>query len=418
MELCGAADRLDPVASEQPTAGITLWETSRPGFPTRKLTEDLRTEILIIGAGITGALVAEALSAIGRDVVVIDRNPPGDGSTAASTSLLLFEIDNPLIVLSEKIGKEKAARVWQRSFRAMQNLTEKIHALKIDCDYAARDALLLPGKVLGPAGLRRECEARVALGLPSRIMERDEILREFGIDRPCAILSGNSAESHPVNMALGMLRCAQANGAKVLAPVEAKSVEPGKKHAVVTTDDGHRITADFVVFCCGYQLPDFLSVKQHQIVSTWAAATKPQPQNLWPSRALIWEAADPYVYVRTTLDGRVVIGGEDEQHNDNDRRAKRIPAKIERFRSKLGLLMPQIDFEAADIEYAWSGAFGASETGLPVIGNVPGMPRVCAVLGFGGNGTTYAQVASEMIANALSGKAEPDIDLFVFGEND
>jgi glycine/D-amino acid oxidase-like deaminating enzyme len=156
-------------------------------------------------------------------------------------------------------------------------------------------------------------------------------------------------------------------------------------------------------------------VKRHQIVSTWAAATKPQPQNLWPSRALIWEAADPYVYIRTTPEGRVVIGGEDEDHNDNERRIKRTPAKLERFRSKLGLLMPQIDFE---VDYAWSGAFGASDTGLPMIGNVPGLPRVCAVLGFGGNGTTYAQIASEMIANALGGKPEPDIDLFAFGEND
>jgi glycine/D-amino acid oxidase-like deaminating enzyme len=406
------------VINSDPVAGRSLWCRPDAGLPATELRKDIRTDVLLVGAGITGALVAEALSAAGRGVTVIDKHASAEGSTTASTSLLLFEIDNPLILLSEKIGKENAARVWRRSFRAMQNLSEKISALKIECDYAERDALYLPGKVLGPAGLRRECEARKALGFPSRVVERDELLREFGIDRPCAILSGNAAESHPVDMALGILRHAQRNGAKIYAPAEAVSIEAGKRRAVVTTSDGHRITADFVVFCCGYQLPQFLSVKRHQIVSTWAAASKPQPQNLWPSRALIWEAADPYVYIRTTPDGRVVIGGEDERHNDNDRRAKRIAAKVERFRGKLGLLMPQIDFDAADVEFAWSGAFGASATGLPVIGNVPGLPRVCTVLGFGGNGTTYAQVASEMIANALSGKAEPDIDLFAFGEND
>ncbi len=405
------------VAKQEPTAGVSLWEKSRTGFPTKKLTGDLRTDILVVGAGITGSLVAEALSALGREVVVIDRHPPADGSTAASTSLLLFEIDKPLVVLAEKIGKEKSARVWQRSFHAMQRLTEKVRALKIDCDYAAREAVLLPGKVLGPAGLRRECEARIALGLPSRIAERDELMREFGIDRPCAIISGNSAESDPVKMALGILQCAAANGTKIFSPVEAKSIDTNEKRAVVTVKSGHRITANFVVLCCGFDLPKFLSTKSHQIVSTWAAASKPQPHNVWPSRALIWEAADPSVYIRTTADNRILIGGEDEQHNDNERRVRRISAKIMRFCSKLKLLMPQIQFEDDDIEYAWAGAFGASETGLPVIGNVPGMPRVCAVLGFGGNGTTYAQVASEMIANALGGKPEPDIDLFAFGEN-
>lgn len=409
------ADRSDAVASEQPTAGTSVWETLRPDFPVLSLNGDLSCEILVIGAGVSGALVAQALSAQGRDVAIIDKGAPGEGSTTASTCLLLFEIDSPLTVLADKIGKEKAARVWQRSFRAMRNLTEKVRALDIDCDYALRDALLLPGNVLGPAGLRREREARVALGFPSRIMERDELLREFGIDRPCAILSGNAAEAHPVKLALGLLRRAQAQGAKLFSPVEAASIETGKRHAVVTTRDGRRIAAGFVVFCCGYQLPEFLAVKRHQIVSTWAAATRPQPQNLWPSRALIWEAASPYLYIRTMSDGRVLIGGEDEDHNDNARRIRRTPAKLARFRRKLARLMPQLDFE---VDYAWSGAFGSSSTGLPMIGNVPGLPRVCAVLGFGGNGTTYAQIASEMIANALGGNAEPDIDLFAFGEHD
>ncbi len=399
------------MAKQDPTAGTSLWEASPAGFQTEELNADLRAEILVIGAGISGSLVAQAASALGREVVMIDKHPPGSGSTAASTSLLLFEIDTPLVVLSEKIGKEKAARAWWRSFHAMRALTEKVRALGVACDYAEREALLLPGGTLGPAGLRRECEARMAIGLPSRIIKREELLGEFGIDRPCAILSGNSAEAHPIKMSLGILQSAVAGGTKVFSPVEAASIEANKKRAIVTTKSGHRITADFVVLCCGYDLPKFLSAKSHQIVSTWAVATKPQPQNLWPSRALIWEAADPYVYIRTTPEGRVVIGGEDEKHNDNDRRAKRTPAKIERFRSKLKRLMPQLEFE---IDYAWSGAFGAAETGLPVIGNVPGLPRVCAVLGFGGNGTTYAQVAAEMIANALGGKPEPDIDLFAF----
>lgn len=401
--------------ANEPTAGTSLWETARAGFPTQKLNRDFRTDVLIVGAGISGSLVAEALSASGRDVTVIDRHAPGDGSTAASTSLLLFEIDKPLVVLSKKIGEREAARAWKRSAKAMRNLTKKVRTLSIDCDYAERDALLLPGKVLGPAGLRRECEVRIALGLPSRMIERDELLRDYGIDRPCAILSGNSAEADPVRLSLGILNAAVAKGAKVFSPVEARSIAADTKRVVVTTKRGQRITANFVVLCCGFDLPKFLSFKQHQIVSTWAAASKPQPQNLWSSRALIWEAADPYIYVRTTPDGRVVIGGEDEQHDDNERRNKRTPAKVERLRKKLMRLMPRLEFEP---EFAWSGAFGASNTGLPVIGNVPGMPRVCAVLGFGGNGTTYAQIASEMISNALSGNKEPDIDLFAFREND
>ena len=45
---------------------------------------------------ITGSLVAERLTRQGLDVVIVDRELPGRGSTAASTSMLLWEIDRPL----------------------------------------------------------------------------------------------------------------------------------------------------------------------------------------------------------------------------------------------------------------------------------------------------------------------------------
>ena len=389
----------------------TVWERSSNPIPPQKLPGNITAEVLIVGAGTTGSLVAEALTADGRRVVVFDRKPPASVSTSGSTALLLFEIDQPLTVLAKKIGHDKAARAWQRSNASMRRLTKKIKSLGIDCDYIERSALLLPGNVLGPAGLRRECEARVAIGLPSRIIERAELLRDFGIDRPCAILSGNSAEVDPVKMSRGVLNAATARGAKLFFPEEIKTLKADERRVIATTKSGRKITAQFVVLCCGFDIPKFLAVKHHSVVSTWAIATKPQPENLWPSRALIWEAAEPYLYVRTTREGRVLIGGEDEDHNDPARRQKRLPAKIKRLQGKFARLMPKINLE---IDYAWSGAFGASDTGLPAIGNVPGMPRVCAVLGFGGNGTTYAQTAAEMISNALRGAREPDIDLFAF----
>jgi glycine/D-amino acid oxidase-like deaminating enzyme len=35
---------------------------------------------------------------------------------------------------------------------------------------------------------------------------------------------------------------------------------------------------------------------------------------------LIWEASEPYLYLRTTEDGRVICGGEDEDFADTEKR--------------------------------------------------------------------------------------------------
>ena len=61
-----------------------------------KSRENLTCDALIVGAGITGSLVAERLTRQGLDVVIVDRELPGRGSTAACTSMLLWEIDRPL----------------------------------------------------------------------------------------------------------------------------------------------------------------------------------------------------------------------------------------------------------------------------------------------------------------------------------
>ena len=67
------------------------------GHPARRdVGENIKCDALIVGAGITGSLVAERLTRQGLDVVIIDRELPGRGSTAASTSMLLWEIDRPL----------------------------------------------------------------------------------------------------------------------------------------------------------------------------------------------------------------------------------------------------------------------------------------------------------------------------------
>jgi len=165
------------------------------------------------------------------------------------------------------------------------------------------------------------------------------------------------------------------------------------------------------VFATGYELPKCVPSKGHQIVSTWAIATVPQPRRLWPEQCMIWEAADPYLYLRTTTDGRIICGGEDEEFSDEAARDALLPRKTATLKRKLGGLIRGAD---TTVEFAWTGSFGSSATGLPRIGRIPRMPCCWAALGYGGNGTTYSRVAADVISTALTGKTDADADLYDF----
>lgn len=392
--------------------GRPVWSAYRaPAVPTSAMTRDATTDVLIIGMGISGAMMAEALTSDGRQVICIDRRGPLKGSTSATTALVSFEIDQPLSVLSKMIGKAKAQQAWRRSRLAVSNLAGRIEDLAIDCRLSRTKSLYLAGTVLGPSELRDEAEARRQAGIAAIYLTPQPLAETFGIDRGGAILSHGNIALDPRRLTAGLLLKALERKARFYAPVEATAIEDSADEVTVATKDGPTITARHVVLATGYELVDIVPAAAHRIISTWAIATRPQPQKLWPGAAFIWEASDPYLYIRATADGRVICGGEDEDFVDKTRRDDLIADKSARIAEKLGRLFPHLDVKP---EFAWTGSFGTTSTGLPYIGAIPRHPRIHAVMGYGGNGITFSRIASEIISASIKGIADTDAELFAF----
>lgn len=143
--------------------------------PTAALTRDVRTEVLVVGMGISGAMIADVLSAAGHAVMAIDRRGPMLGSTAATTALVQFELDIPLVKLTAMIGKDAAERAWRRSRLAVANLMARIEVVGVDCRLAPRRSLYLAGDVLNADGLAEEGAARRAAGLSARLVDGSDL---------------------------------------------------------------------------------------------------------------------------------------------------------------------------------------------------------------------------------------------------
>lgn len=388
--------------------GVLPW-LRQPGPFRPPLLGNMRCDVLIVGAGITGALAAEHLAKQGHDVCIIDRGQPGRGSTAASTAMLLWEIDLPLTRLADLYGFERAAQIYRLSFQAAAGLTNLIQNLHIACDFISRESLYISGASTTAAAdenLPGEAQARVRAGLPAAYLDYPSLKREFGFERPGAILSPNSAEADPVKLSNALLDRAIAGGA-TLFDAEAAAYDFEGTTACISTAEGHVIEAKHVVLATGYVMPDFLQRDIHQVSASWAVATAPQDENaLWPRRCLIWEASRPYLYARTTADNRILIGGEDEEDGtDTDERDGKIPAKARRIMEKMHSLWPAMQAEA---ESGWSGVFGVTQDGLPLIGRVPGWPNFYAAYGYGGNGITFSYIASRIIGGLIAGAPESE----------
>lgn len=372
--------------------------------PTGQALElDTRCDVAIVGGGITGALVAEHLTAMGRDVVLIDREREGFGSTAASTAMLQWEIDLGLSELAAFYGFAAAAEVYRLSFQAVDGLRSLVGELALSCGFAPRQTVYLAAGESGPSELLEESVLRERAGLPGSFVEHAALRAAFGFDRAAAIVSPGSAEADPLSLCHGLLALSVKRGARLVRD-EAVGFDGAGRSAAVTLASGRVIEADRIVLATGYVMPDIVSDDLHRVASSWAISTVPQsPQALWPGPALVWEASEDYCYCRTTMDGRLVFGGEDEEFDDPDRREALGPEKTKALQARLHALIPQASL---DLDHAWSGAFGQTEDGLPLIGQVPGQPRLLAAYGYGGNGITFSFLASRLIGALVEGREE------------
>ena len=125
-----------------------------------------------------------------------------------------------------------------------------------------------------------------------------------------------------------------------------------------------------------------------------------------------WESGSPYLYLRTTSEGRIIVGGEDEDFVNAKRRDALISQKTRTLVKKFGRLFPDLKLEVA---YAWAGTFGESKDGLAYIGVHPLFPHCYSALGYGGNGITYSIIAAELIRDQYLGRSNHDAQLFRFG---
>ena len=366
--------------------------------------ENIKCDALIVGAGITGSLVAERLTRQGLDVVIVDRELPGRGSTAASTSMLLWEIDRSLRELTEVYGFERASRAYRASRNAVTGLKSLVWRLGIACDMRDKDSLYLAagdsgGELDRGASLRGRAPA-----CPAIFSTMPVLLDSFGFARAGAIVSPGAADADPMQLAHGLLRtsagarCPAVRGETVAFDSAGRSVGVGLAN-------GREIEARSVVLATGYAMPDIVHSTVHAVSSSWAIATGPQPQNIWKDAALIWEDSEDYLYARTTRAGRIIIGGEDSTEIiEPEARDRLIPEKSRVLARRLAALWPAAK---PDIEFRWAGTFDTTHDGLPLIGPVPGAKGVYAAYGYGGNGITFSFLAARLIGDLIAGKTSP-----------
>lgn len=373
------------------------------------LRRDETCDVAIIGAGVTGALLARRLSGEGLCCVVVDAGHIGGGSTSASTALLQYEIDEPLCELAKIRGEPYAVRAYRLCAEAIDRLGT------LSREVGAGDFQKVPSLYLASCEedmplLEEEFRLRRRHGFDVEMLSSKEIVNQFPFSAPGALWTEQAGQINPYRFAHALLADSARRGAGIYDRTDVRKYDVHSRGVTLTTEEGWAIEAKKVVFATGYLTPQFLDQKIVHLKSTYAVISEPQEVR-WHRNCLIWETSRPYLYLRLTPDGRVIVGGEDENFKNSSARDALIEAKTGKLQERFNTLFPDIPLEPA---YAWAGTFGETEDGLGYIGETSEFPNGFFALGYGGNGLTYSVIATDILSDLIQGRPNADADIFRF----
>lgn len=379
------------------------------------LHEDLKCRVLIVGGGITGSLIAHQCISDGYDdTILIDRREVCNGSTSATTSMLQYEIDTPLSKLTQMIGEEGARASYKACSDAIDYLSKLSREINSESGFRKKESLYFAALKKDLPLLEKEFKARKDAGYKVEWLSGEQIKAEYELNAPHGgILSAQGGSVDAFRLAHELLAFNQKKGLRIFDKTALIGVVPGRKNNVCTVSTGQRITAERIIYCNGYESANLIPEKFVKLLSSYAIVSEVDP-DLYARYhdLLIWDTASPYRYMRTTDDGRFLIGGEDEEFQNPEKRDALIGAKEKKLAKAFARLFPEKAFHS---DFAWAGTFGETKDGLPYIGAHEKFRNAYFVLGFGGNGITFSVAGMEMVSAWLKGKPHLLAPYFAFG---
>lgn len=374
------------------------------------LTKDIDTDVCIIGGGITGAITSYYFSRENINCVLLEKRRIAHLSTSITTSLLQYELDDNLSDLKKYTNLEDVIRSYNLGLIALDEIDKFIKEYGNNCNYKKRDTLLYTAKKDEINAMKIEYDYRKNNNFDVEYINEEN--NKFSFDLKAGILSKNGgAEIDPYKFTHEMLKVSQNNGLRVYENTEVIDLKYHKEYIEVITEFGNIVKAKKVIVATGYNTKLFTDRNFATKTTTFNIATKPIKNfNGWYEKVLIRDNSDPYNYLRTTFDNRIIIGGEDVDFIPDIFDENLANKKYDILENRLKSMFSNI--KDIEIDYKYCGTFASTLDNLGFIGEDTKHNNLWYNLGYGANGILFAILGGMMLSKLYHGERDKDMKLF------
>jgi glycine/D-amino acid oxidase-like deaminating enzyme/nitrite reductase/ring-hydroxylating ferredoxin subunit len=392
---------------------VSVWfDAFNQPLSFEKLNNDVDTDILVIGGGISGLTTAYCLAKEGRNVVLVEDGYIGSGESGRTTAHLTCALDDRYFEIEKIYDAETAQLAANSHMKAIEWIAGTVKQHNINCNFKRVDGYLFLHSSDSKETLEKEYEATKRAGLITEMLNTvPDIEAEDG---KWCIKFSNQAQFHILLYLKGLADAFIKLGGKIYTQTKAENIT--KEGA---TANGYVLKANHIVVATNTPINDWVTMHTKQWpYRTYAIGAK-VPKGKLPC-ALWWDTGNheskwvsqPYHYVRLAeYDDQydlLIAGGEDHRtgqaDDENIKEEDRYTKLIEWTRKRF----PSIE----DISFQWSGQVMEPIDSMAYIGKNPGDDNIYIITGDSGNGMTHGTLGGIIISDIITGKDNPWIKIY------
>ncbi|MFD0675639.1 MULTISPECIES: FAD-dependent oxidoreductase [unclassified Paenibacillus] len=376
-----------------------LASTNVPNFP--KLTQNIKVDVAIVGAGISGITTAYLLSKQGLKVALIEAGQLLTGTTGHTTAKITAQHDLIYDEFISHFGKEQTKHYYEANAEALQFIKKTIQEHQISCDFTEEDAYVYTNSDEQVSKITAEFEAYEALGIPGSYVDQTPL----PFQTKAAVVMPDQARFNPVAYLTFLINQIIKQGGQIYEHTEAINVEKGNLAAIITSN-GYKITCGHVVSCSHFPFIDGWSFYFARMYAERSYVLGVRTNKDYPGGMYI-SAEDPKRSLRSaTVNGEqfVLIGGENHKTGQGICTIKHYEALK---------LFGEEHFGLKEIAYRWSAQDLTTLDKLPYIGRTSAdTPNILVATGYKKWGMTTGTAAALLIEKMVTRKESPYEELF------
>ncbi len=362
------------------------------GLPTwAALDADRREDVVIVGAGLAGLGLAQALRRRGLEPLVVDAHGPAAGASGRNAGFVLRAHVTELPALIARVGKplvtELLALAADNHARA-----RALAGVGDPGRYRASGSAMLAS---GAKELRLLADAHAAL--VDAGVRASEVSVPHGLEGFDAALGlDDDGELHP-----GQLLASLADGVRG-ARMHVRALDAGG-----VSDGVRRIEAGQLVVATNAWIGELLPSLEPHVQPNRAQMLATEPVAL--TLEIPCYAGLGFDYFRQRRDGRVLLGGRRHLFVEAERTRDEStsPEVQEALEAYLARHLPFA--RGARVEERWSGIMAFTPDGLPLAGRAPCAGGQCWVLGgWTGHGLGLSLAVGDRLAARIVGAEARD----------